>query len=47
MRLVDALGPAAIPVALPVGIKDVAELAPRVDGQAVFASALVEAVGAT
>ena len=28
------------------GIKDVAELAPRADGPAVFASALLEAVGA-
>jgi DNA primase len=38
MRLVDVLGPAAIPVALPDGIKDVPELAPRVDGQRLFAS---------
>ncbi|PYX29652.1 MAG: hypothetical protein DMG80_14200 [Acidobacteria bacterium] len=47
MRLMDALGPVAIPVALPDDIKDVAELGPRADGQAVFASALLEAVGAT
>jgi DNA primase len=46
MRLLDALGSAAIPVALPDGVKDVAELAPRTDGQAVFASTLLEAVGA-
>jgi DNA primase len=46
IRLVDALGPTAIPVALPNGIKDVAELAPRDDGQALFARALLEAVGA-
>jgi DNA primase len=46
IRLVDALGPTAIPVALPDGIKDVAKLAPGADGQAIFASALLEAVGA-
>jgi DNA primase len=40
LRLTDELGSAAVPVALPDGIKDVAELAPRADGQAVFASAL-------
>jgi DNA primase len=47
IRLADALGPAAIAVALPDGIKDVAELAPRGDGQAIFARALLDAVGAT
>jgi DNA primase len=47
IHLVDVLSPVAIPVSLPDGIKDVAELAPRVDGQALFASALLEAVGAT
>ncbi len=46
IQLVDALGPTAIPVALPDGIKDVAELAPRGDGQATFARVLLEAVGA-
>ena len=46
LRLAHALGSAAIPVALPDGIKDVAELAPRADGRAVFARALLEAVGA-
>ena len=45
LRLVDALGPQAVPVALPDGVKDVAELAPRADGQAVFATALLETVG--
>ncbi len=45
LRLADALGGQAIPVALPDGIKDVAELAPRKDGQAVFATALLESVG--
>jgi DNA primase len=43
LRLADALGSAAVPVALPDGVKDVAELAPRADGQAVFASALLAA----
>jgi DNA primase len=46
LRLMDLLGAAAIPVALPEGTKDVAQLAPRPDGQMVFASALLEAVGA-
>jgi DNA primase len=46
LRLADALGSAAIPVALPEGIKDVGELAPRPDGEALFASALLEATGA-
>jgi DNA primase len=45
LKLVDALGPNAVPVALPPGIKDVAELAPRSDGQGQFAGALLEAVG--
>jgi DNA primase len=45
LRLVDALASTAIPVTLPDGTKDVAELAPRADGQAVFALALLEAVG--
>lgn len=46
LRLADLLGPAAIPVALPDGTKDVAQLARLPDGQTVFASALLEAVGA-
>jgi DNA primase len=45
LRLADTLGAIAVPVALPDGIKDVAELAPRPDGQALFAAALLEAVG--
>jgi DNA primase len=45
LKLVDALGPNAVPVALPPGIKDVAELAPRSDGRGQFAGALLEAVG--
>ena len=44
LRLADVLG-SAVPVALPEGIKDVGELAPRADGQSVFASALLEATG--
>src|SRR5262249_1194491 len=46
LKLVESLGPRAVPVALPEGIKDVAELAPRADGKALFAGALLEAVGA-
>jgi len=46
LRLADMLGACAIPVALPDGTKDVADLAPRSDGQALFAAALLEAVGA-
>jgi DNA primase len=45
LRLMDMLGPAAVPVALPEGVKDVAELAPRADGQELLAAALLEAVG--
>jgi hypothetical protein len=44
-RLLEVLGPRAIPVALPDGVKDVAELAPRPDGPAAFAAALLESVG--
>jgi len=46
LKLIDSLGPSAVPVALPEGIKDVAELAPRADGKALFAGALLEAVRA-
>jgi hypothetical protein len=42
---VGAIGSAAIPVALPDDVKDVAELAVRADGQILFAQALVEAAG--
>jgi DNA primase len=45
LKLLEALGTRAVPVALPEGIKDVAELAPRADGQALFAATLLEAVG--
>ncbi|HZR98289.1 MAG TPA: toprim domain-containing protein, partial [Chloroflexota bacterium] len=38
--LAGALGPRAVTVRLPAGVKDVAELAPRSDGRAVFADAL-------
>ena len=47
LKLVQELGNAAVPVALPDGIKDVAELAPRPDGQSVFAAALMDSVGAS
>ena len=45
LALYDAIGPTAVPVALPDDVKDPAELAPRPDGQAVFAEALLKAVG--
>src|SRR5205823_3132769 len=45
LRLADALGPHAVPVALPDGVKDIGELAPPADGQAIFARSLLEAVG--
>ena len=45
LALYDAIGPTAIPVALPDDVKDPAELASRPDGQAVFAEALLKAVG--
>ena len=35
-----ALGPRAVPVRLPPGVKDVAQLAPRPGGRALFARAL-------
>src|SRR5438445_7551914 len=47
LRFMDALSPNAIPVALPEGVKDIAELAPRADGRLAFAAALLEAVGAS
>ena len=43
--IVDALGPRAVPIHLPDGVKDIAELAPRADGQTVFAEALLREVG--
>ncbi len=45
LALYDAIGPTAVPVALPDDVKDPAELASRPDGQAVFAQALLKAVG--
>ena len=45
LALYEAIGPTAVPVALPEDIKDPAELASRLDGQAVFAEALLKAVG--
>ena len=47
LKLAEELGELAVPVALPEGIKDVAELAVRPDGQPVFAKALMESVGAS
>ena len=46
LGLVQELGKAAVPVALPDGIKDPAELAPRPDGQSLFAAALMDSIGA-
>ncbi len=46
-RLQAQIGPTAVGVALPDGVKDVAELAPREDGQTLFAGALLASVGAT
>jgi len=43
-RLVEALGSRVIPVALPPGIKDPAELAPLPDGHALFRAAIRQAV---
>ena len=40
LALYDAIGPSAVPVALPDGVKDPAELASRPHGQAVFAESL-------
>jgi DNA primase len=45
LRLIGAMGSSAIPVALPDGTKDVAELATIADGRILFAQALVEAAG--
>lgn len=44
-RLVQSLGSRVIPVALPPGTKDPAELAPRPDGDALFRAAIGAAVG--
>jgi DNA primase len=45
--LLDRIGSAAVGVALPDDVNDVAELALRPDGQAIFASSLLRAVGST
>jgi DNA primase len=45
LALQEAIGNTAVPVALPDDVKDPAELASRPDGQAVFANALLRAVG--
>ena len=45
LNLQEAIGATAVPVALPEDVKDPAELALRPDGQAVFAEALLRAVG--
>ena len=42
-RLVETLGSRVIPVALPLDVKDPAELAPLPDGEALFATAIREA----
>jgi len=44
-RLQAQIGSTAVGVALPEGVKDVGELAPRQDGQELFAAALLESVG--
>ena len=46
LLLQEAIGPTAVPVALPDGVKDPAELARRADGEPLFAAALLESVGA-
>jgi len=45
LALQEAIGPTAVPVALPDDVKDPAQLAPRPEGQAIFAEALLRAVG--
>jgi DNA primase len=45
LRLIQTLGPAAVPVTLPAGIKDVADLAPSADGPQQLAAALLAAAG--
>ncbi len=45
LALHELIGSTAVPVALPDDIKDPAELAPRPEGQAIFAEALLRAVG--
>jgi DNA primase len=45
LTLQESIGPTAVAVALPEDVKDPAELASRPDGRAVFAAALLKAVG--
>jgi DNA primase len=45
LTLLQELGPTAIPVALPDGIKDPSQLATLVNGRELFAAALLQAVG--
>jgi len=45
LALQEAIGPSAVPVALPEDVKDPAALAPRPDGQAIFAESLLRSVG--
>ena len=45
LSLQESIGPTAVAVALPEDVKDPAELASRPDGRAVFAEALLKAVG--
>jgi DNA primase len=45
LHVIQEIGTAAVPVALPDEVKDVAELATRADGHAVFAAALVDSIG--
>lgn len=46
LRLQEELGSSAVPVALPDGIKDPAQLATHSDGRELFAAALLGSVGA-
>jgi DNA primase len=45
LALQHELGPSAIPVALPDGIKDQSQLGPQPDGRQLFAAALLRSVG--
>jgi DNA primase len=45
LALQHELGPSAIPVALPDGIKDPSQLGPQPDGRQLFAAALLRSVG--
>ena len=45
LRIADRLGPTAVPVALPDGVKDISELGRLPGRRAAFAAALLEATG--